>query len=105
MQADEGGGVRLKRQKTSSNGTNPSDNPYLAHLYPSQNGSPLEGFRRHATTAAEATIAENGPYNPFTSEKLSSEYFTILKTRRDLPVHVQRLAGSVIVSTMYQMLI
>lgn len=90
MQADEGDGVRLKRQKTSSNGINPSDNPYLAHMYPSQNRSPLERFRRHATTAAEATTAENGPNNPFTNESLSSEYFNILKTRRDLPVHAQR---------------
>lgn len=90
MQANNGDGVRLKRQKLSSDGTNPTENPYLAHMYPSQSRSPLEGFVRHATTAAEAAKAENGPSNPFTNESLSSQYFNILKTRRDLPVHAQR---------------
>ena len=90
MDDSNNNGVRLKRQKLTSNGTDPSDNPYLAHMYPSQSRSPLEGFKRHATTAAEAARAENGPNNPFTSDSFSSEYFNILKTRRDLPVHAQR---------------
>ena len=95
MEANSGNGVRLKRQKLSSNGADPSDNPYLAHMYPSLSRSPLAGFKRHATTAAEAAKAENGPDNPFTNENLSTEYFNILKTRRNLPVHAQRLAEGI----------
>ena len=45
---------------------------------------------RHATTAAMAEKAEDGPTNPFNGQPLSNKYFSILKTRRNLPVHVQR---------------
>ena len=47
-------------------------------------------FKWHATSASMAAVAENGPNNPFNSKPLSREYFRILKTRRDLPVHAQR---------------
>lgn len=47
-------------------------------------------FKRHKTTAAIAMKAEDGPSNPFTGEPLSNQYFKILQTRRNLPVHVQR---------------
>ena len=80
----------FKRQKTSGD-MNPESNPYLAHMYSAQsNGTGLKSFKRHATTAAQATAAEDGPSNPFTGKKLSDRYFDILKTRRNLPVHAQR---------------
>ena len=85
---NESDGYRSKRQKMSSSNTNPTDNPYLAHMY--SNRSPLESLQRHSTTAAEAANLENGPKNPFTIEDLSTQYFSILKTRRDLPVYAQR---------------
>lgn len=73
----------------------PSSNPYLAHVY--ENGRAGSGkadglsrFQRHRTTAKEAEIAEDGPYNPFNNKTLSQQYLSILKTRRDLPVHKQR---------------
>ena len=90
----------------------PKSNPYLAHMYEEDesyggysNGygktmarnsrvsdaSTLARLPRHRTTAAMAKEAENGPNNPFTGMPLSSQYFNILKTRRNLPVHVQRL--------------
>ena len=50
----------------------------------------LSGFQRHATTAARAKQAEDGPNNPFTGNPLSKQYFGILETRRGLPVHSQR---------------
>ena len=82
---------------------NPKANPYLAHMYDDQddgggysNGYSgrkddlLKGLTRHATTAEQAKVAEDGPYNPFTGQQLSKRYFNILKTRRNLPVHAQR---------------
>ncbi|KAL8827740.1 MAG: hypothetical protein Q9191_003007, partial [Dirinaria sp. TL-2023a] len=87
-------------------------NPYLAHMEQQTddpagysngyghfktsrlNGAPegttIGWFRRHETTAAMARKAEDGPNNPFNGKVLSSQYFNILKTRRDLPVHAQR---------------
>lgn len=99
---------RFKRQKT--NDMDPKANPYLAHMYEdsvesssyrngyeqpiSSNGtgkiSMLTKFIRHDTTAAMAKEAEDGPNNPFSGKPLSSQYFSILKTRRNLPVHSQR---------------
>ncbi|EON61234.1 pre-mRNA-splicing factor ATP-dependent RNA helicase PRP43 [Coniosporium apollinis CBS 100218] len=100
-------GSRVKRQKTSATDMDPKANPYLAHMYqddaPSSNGyangyssnsrqktSALAKFSRHASTSVLAQAAEDGPNNPFTGQQLSQQYFNILKTRRNLPVHVQR---------------
>lgn len=99
---------RFKRQKT--NDMDPKANPYLAHMYEDsvensgyRNGyeqpirsngtgkiSMLTKFIRHATTAAMAKEAEDGPNNPFSGKPLSPQYISILKTRRNLPVHAQR---------------
>ena len=95
----------------------PKRNPYLAHMYNSEDeedggvglngfasngqafnntyhsytrGKSLDSFTRHRTTSAQASKAEDGPENPFTGNPLSEKYFGILKTRRNLPVHVQR---------------
>jgi pre-mRNA-splicing factor ATP-dependent RNA helicase DHX15/PRP43 len=103
---------RSKRQKTSSTDIDPKENPYLAHMYEEEdvqdagynggygkptnftngrgNYSALAGFPRHRTTAAMAKEAEDGPDNPFNGKPLSPQYFNILKTRRNLPVHAQR---------------
>ncbi|PGH10100.1 pre-mRNA-splicing factor ATP-dependent RNA helicase PRP43 [Blastomyces parvus] len=87
-----------KRQKTEATDMDPRQNKYLAHWYedeapgngyPTQ-GSILDGFERHKTTAAMAREAEDAPLNPFNGKALSNKYFSILKTRRDLPVHSQR---------------
>ena len=106
----EDGSVPAKRQKMSSEPTDPRSNPYLAHMYESQdvngysngyntpprrmNGAvhdgPLSQFQRHKTTAALAKKVEDGQVNPFTGETFSQRYLSILKTRRDLPVHAQR---------------
>ncbi len=104
--ADSADGFRAKRQKTSGADMDPKANPYLAHMYSDDYGSSNNGtsygygsgkktsalakFKRHATTAALANAAEDGPNNAFTSGPLSDQYFRILKTRRNLPVHVQR---------------
>jgi pre-mRNA-splicing factor ATP-dependent RNA helicase DHX15/PRP43 len=94
---------RTKRPRTDD----PAQNPYLAHMYENQddvdyygyntsnsNGTSartgLSDFKRHATTALQAHKAEDGPNNPFNNAPLSKQYFNILKTRRDLPVHKQR---------------
>lgn len=85
-------GSRAKRQKMDSG--DPRDNPYLAHMYEGANGadthSALAKFKRHQTTAALAKKAEDGDINPFNGQPFSSKYFSILKSRRDLPVHAQR---------------
>jgi len=99
---------RAKRVKLASAEMDPKSNPYLAHHYeePSSNGysngyksngksyggsGTLGNFQRHESTAAGCKVAEDGPQNPFNSKQLSSEYFNILKVRRNLPVHAQRL--------------
>jgi len=106
----EDGSAPAKRQKMSTEPTDPKSNPYLAHMYesPSTNGysngyktpprgmkgttheGPLSQFQRHKTTAAQAKKVEDGQINPYTGEPFSQRYISILKTRRDLPVHAQR---------------
>ena len=112
---DEGG--KPKRLKTED--SEPKMNPYLAHMYEGQEndsgyntgysngtdygngisikkdfgsskGSIFAKMPRHSTTADMAKKAEDGPNNPFSGEPLSKQYFTILKSRRNLPVHAQR---------------
>lgn len=94
-------GGPAKRQKTSGD-MDPRNNPYLAHMYsgdtngngyatpPSRVDSPLNKLQRHKTTAAMAKAAEEGTHNPYTGQPFSERYFSILKTRKDLPVHAQR---------------
>lgn len=99
-----------KRQKPNGADMDPKANPYLAHMYQDDDeggysnnngysngrssngggGSILDTFTRHNTTAALAQSAEDGPNNGFTNKPLSKQYFNILKTRRNLPVHSQR---------------
>ncbi|KAI1736406.1 P-loop containing nucleoside triphosphate hydrolase protein [Xylaria scruposa] len=76
------------------------DNPYLAHWNGNDSngaingklpvGSALRHFQRRETTAKQAHDAEDGDNNPFTGELHSEQYFSILKSRRNLPVHKQR---------------
>lgn len=97
---------RPKKPRTGD--LEPASNPYLAHMYEetndysngygSRNGygngssinTSLTKFKRHQTTALQAHTAEDGPNNPFNNAPLSKQYFNILKSRRDLPVHKQR---------------
>lgn len=102
----------FKRQKLSPDDVAPESNPYLSHWNEPQhqnngfgrgsNGvsigsgatqasGALARFPRHKTTAAMAKSAEDGPLNAFTGRPLSNQYFNILKVRRNLPVHAQRL--------------
>lgn len=101
---------RVKRPRTGD--LDPKLNPYLAHRYEeddsynngyhtsnsngygSSESTGLSHFKRHQTTALQAHAAEDGPANPFNNAPLSKQYFNILKTRRDLPVHKQRSVKS-----------
>ncbi|PLB42093.1 DEAH-box ATP-dependent RNA helicase PRP43 [Aspergillus candidus] len=90
-------GSRAKRQKMDKASTDPKNNPYLAHMYEdeSANGalsksSAFAKVKRHRTTAAQAQKIEDGDINPFSEQPFSNKYFSILKGRRDLPVHAQR---------------
>ncbi|CAO3647358.1 unnamed protein product [Cunninghamella blakesleeana] len=69
-----------------------SDNPYLAHLKPSQNSNKnaFEGMIPRKTTAEQAEALENGSANPFNGKTFSAKYQKILEGRRKLPVHAQR---------------
>lgn len=98
---DDDDSARVKRVKVEPNGQAnmaAASNPYLAHwndekaAVKSEYGSAggLDGLQRHATTTKQATVAEDGPNNPFTGRPLSNKYMSILKTRRGLPVHQQR---------------
>lgn len=100
----------VKPNKMKTEHLDPKTNPYLAHMYEdsaddfnysngygkpnriqgSGSASTLASFPRHATNAAMAKEAENGPKNPFSGKPLSTQYFNILKSRRNLPVHAQR---------------
>lgn len=99
--------ARVKRVKVDANGEATMDskahNPYLAHWNDDEaavkgeysgTGGALSHFKRHATTSKQAKAAEDGPSNPFTGKPLSGKYMSILKKRRDLPVHQQRYAYS-----------
>ncbi|KAK3304472.1 P-loop containing nucleoside triphosphate hydrolase protein [Chaetomium strumarium] len=96
--AESDGSQDSKRLKTNGDGSAKMDakqNPYLAHLNEdAQDGfgfkSPLDQFERHKTTALQAAKAEDSDQNPWTGNPHSQQYFNILKTRRDLPVHKQR---------------
>jgi pre-mRNA-splicing factor ATP-dependent RNA helicase DHX15/PRP43 len=78
----------------------PRSNPYLAHMYEGQSngysngasetGTALDKMKRHQTTAQQAQDVEDGDVNPFTGKPYSERYMSILKTRRNLPVHAQR---------------
>ncbi|KAJ2906286.1 pre-mRNA splicing factor ATP-dependent RNA helicase prp43 [Zalerion maritima] len=92
-------GVSRKKPKTSSdeqNGVDPSNNPYLAHMYPNSNSQSSNGsgafsnFQRRKTTAQQAEKVEDENFNAFTGNPHTKKYFNILKSRRDLPVHKQR---------------
>ncbi|PYH44521.1 DEAH-box ATP-dependent RNA helicase PRP43 [Aspergillus saccharolyticus JOP 1030-1] len=92
--SDSENGLRAKRQKMDKAETDPKDNPYLAHMYPDNGDANLHPafgkMKRHQTTAALAKKVEDGEINPFNNQPFSSKYVSILKTRRDLPVHAQR---------------
>jgi pre-mRNA-splicing factor ATP-dependent RNA helicase DHX15/PRP43 len=95
--SDSEDGSRAKRQKMDKTGTDPKDNPYLAHMYAdtSSNGyprsdSPFAKVKRHQSTSAQAKEIEDGDINPFNGQPFSSKYVSILHGRRDLPVHAQR---------------
>jgi len=103
-----------RKKSKSANDTNmhdPKYNPYLAHLYEGEDegegeskdsnslmmsspDSAWAGFERRNTTAEQAERTEDSANNPFTGRKHSSRYFSILKGRRDLPVHQQRCVSS-----------
>ena len=57
---------------------------------PTRTGTPLDNMDRHKSTAKQAQMAEDGDTNPFTGRTFSDRYISILKSRRDLPVHAQR---------------
>lgn len=89
------GGVPL-----DGGGAGPQRNPYLAHMYEGDAdgdangsgppGSAFAGVKRRNTTAKQAEKIEDGDTNPFTGRPHSAQYFRILESRRDLPVHKQR---------------
>ncbi|KAF8246893.1 P-loop containing nucleoside triphosphate hydrolase protein [Wilcoxina mikolae CBS 423.85] len=99
-------GERPSKRPKATDPLDPSTNPYLAHMYDGSeqnaNGialgkrgsndgeTVLHSFQRHNTTADQAMMAEDGPNNPFNFKPLSNQYFRILETRRNLPVHQQR---------------
>lgn len=98
-------GSRAKRQKMDKAGTDPRDNPYLAHMYAdetsndnshswddgiSEKNPAFDKLKRHRTTATQAKNVEDSEINPFNGQPFSTRYFSILHARRDLPVHAQR---------------
>ncbi|CAI5758374.1 unnamed protein product [Candida verbasci] len=74
-----------------------SEESLKSHPHPTTESSMIhhdqgefKNITRHKTTAEQGETLENGPINPFTGNKFTDRYFSILKTRRDLPVHYQR---------------
>ncbi|KAG0206136.1 DEAH-box ATP-dependent RNA helicase prp43 [Mortierella sp. GBA30] len=95
-----------KRSKADKESASAKENPYLAHLPPSERlvGGAAEGKNPHglppshplanfvigATTAEQGEAAEEGPSNPFTNKPFSDKYRKILAGRRKLPVNKHR---------------
>ncbi|KAG5519426.1 hypothetical protein PMAC_002053 [Pneumocystis sp. 'macacae'] len=84
-----------KRQKQDE------ENPYLSHLkmndfqpksniYSNNYNFLWANFKKHQSTAEQAQKIEEGPINPFNGLEFSDKYFSILKRRKQLPVHTQR---------------
>ncbi|CAA7263822.1 unnamed protein product [Cyclocybe aegerita] len=74
----------------------PKENPYLAHLPPSQRGvstpgakDPLYGFLPRRVKGEQVKNAMDGDVNPFTKQPHSAQYKKILAARRKLPVFTQ----------------
>ncbi|KAK0432552.1 hypothetical protein EV421DRAFT_1848278 [Armillaria borealis] len=77
------------------------DNPYLAHLPPSQRGAssskakidtseePLFGFLPRKVTGKQSRKALEHDVNPFTKQPHSVQYKKILASREKLPVYSQ----------------
>jgi len=82
--ADDTEPSRIKKAKI--------DNPYAAHL--DNDMDPFADFVPRETTAKAAEAVEDGDTNAFTGKAHSMKYFSILQTRRDLPVQKQRFAHS-----------
>jgi len=61
-----------------------ADNPYLAHL-----SGALDGFIPRKVTGEQALQAMDHPKNPFTGQRYSQQYKTILQQRKSLPVFKQ----------------
>ncbi|KAK3203692.1 hypothetical protein GRF29_106g327236 [Pseudopithomyces chartarum] len=111
-QTDDAASTKRVKMENGNGNLDGANNPYLAHwnddsklftppakVHPRaftdlpaepNSASGLSGFKRHATTSKQASIAEDGPLNAFTGKSLSNRYMGILKKRRDLPVHKQR---------------
>lgn len=82
-------------------GTNPKDNPYLAHHYNGRKGAapepapsprikePLYGFLPRKVIGEQVRKAMDGDINPFTKQPHSSQYKKILEARKKLPVFTQ----------------
>lgn len=98
-------GSRAKRQKMDKTGTDPKQNPYLAHMYADETSNDdshsrdeamaeknpaFAKLKRHRTTAKSAKQVEDSEFNPLNGQPFSTKYFSILHARRDLPVHAQR---------------
>ncbi|PPQ71525.1 hypothetical protein CVT24_006473 [Panaeolus cyanescens] len=76
----------------------PVDNPYLAHLAPSQRGvssadptakEPLYGFMPRKVKGEQVRKAMDGDVNPFTKLPHTAQYKKILEARKKLPVFAQ----------------
>lgn len=70
-----------------------AENPYLAHLAPSERKTGKDAFHGmipRQTTAEQAETLENGTLNPFNNRPFTPRYQKILEGRRKLPVHLQR---------------
>ncbi|KAF8885213.1 P-loop containing nucleoside triphosphate hydrolase protein [Infundibulicybe gibba] len=79
----------------------PTDNPYLAYMYPNKGGGvgasssaatakePLLGFLPRRVTGPQVRKAMEQDVNPFTKQPLSPQYKKILETRKKLPVFSQ----------------
>ncbi|KAF5378123.1 hypothetical protein D9615_007544 [Tricholomella constricta] len=78
----------------------PRDNPYLAHLPPSQRGAgpsgsnpaakePLYGFIPRKVNGEQVRKAMGQDINPFTKQPLSAQYKKILEARKKLPVYAK----------------
>lgn len=94
-----------RSQKRAKLDEAPKENPYLAHLPPSERlvggaggknphglaaDHPLANFVIGETTAEQGEAAEEGDINPFTNKPFSERYKKILAGRRKLPVNKHR---------------
>ncbi|EGV63043.1 hypothetical protein CANTEDRAFT_114350, partial [Yamadazyma tenuis ATCC 10573] len=93
-EAEAGKNIKSIKKQLATGDSSDSDVAANADQYSTgarpELASSFSHITRYNSTAKLAMDLEDASTNPFTGRKFTDQYFAILKTRRNLPVHQQR---------------